>query len=124
MKNILLIDSDLGFVFWLGHILSGAGFEALPAKSVADAIALLSLLASQVDLLIFNPCVDAAASFAADLKRSDQRIKTMAVLPEDMPSGLSDIDAYKRKTYKFDVSAQEEWLAFIRRVLSSVNTTH
>jgi len=123
VKNILLIDSDLGFVFWLGHVLRGAGFEALPAKSVADAIALLSLLAGQVDLLIFNPCVNTAASFAADLKRSDQRIKTIAVLPEEMPAGLSDIDAYKRKTYKFDTSAQEEWLSFIRRVLSSVNTT-
>jgi hypothetical protein len=122
VRNILLIDSDLGFVFWLGHILSGAGFEALPAKSVADAIALLSMLAIQIDLLIFNPYVEGAVNFAADLKRADRHLKTMAVVPEEMAVELSGVDACKGKINRFDVPARDEWLSFIQRLLSNTKT--
>jgi hypothetical protein len=41
VKTVLLVDSDLGSVFWLGHALDSAGYEALPAKVFQDAIALL-----------------------------------------------------------------------------------
>ena len=32
--SILLIDSDLGLLFWLGRILDHAGYQAFPARSV------------------------------------------------------------------------------------------
>ena len=41
MRSILIVDSDLGFVFWLGRALHDAGYEALPAKDVPEATAII-----------------------------------------------------------------------------------
>ena len=41
MRTILIVDSDLGFVFWLGRALHDAGYEALPAKDVPEATAII-----------------------------------------------------------------------------------
>ena len=32
MVTVLIIDNDLGFIFWLGQILNDVGYAALPAK--------------------------------------------------------------------------------------------
>jgi hypothetical protein len=37
MVTVLIIDNDLGFMFWLGQILSEAGYAVLPAKSAPEA---------------------------------------------------------------------------------------
>ena len=50
MKTVLVIDSDLGFVFWLGRGLDQAGYPSFPAKSVPNAKTLLNELKIAVDL--------------------------------------------------------------------------
>ena len=30
MKNILIVDNDLGFIFWLGAVLIAAGYQRGP----------------------------------------------------------------------------------------------
>ena len=52
MKNILIVDNDLGFVFWLCQALDAAGYETLPAKGVPEAVALLDELEVWVDVLM------------------------------------------------------------------------
>ena len=64
MKTVLIIDSDLGFVFWLGRILQGAGCEVIPAKSSAEASVLLSELSTGVDLLIVDSRLAGVVDFA------------------------------------------------------------
>jgi len=54
-KNILVLDDDLGFVMWLGRILTEAGFLAMPASTSQEATAIVEECRfPKVDLLIAN----------------------------------------------------------------------
>lgn len=114
MTNILLVDSDLGFTFWLGQLLDEAGYEAFPAKSVADAIQLLDQLKFQIDLLVLNPILDGASSFAAVLRHSQPQVKIVAVHDPEVFGQWLEMDASRPKTHRSDDVARTEWLGFIR----------
>ena len=70
MKTVLIIENDLGWVFWLGQALDEIGYQALPAKDVADAISLLRELKSNIDVLIVNPTLKGVVPFIERLRRS------------------------------------------------------
>ena len=72
-KTILITDRDLGFVFWLGQLLDDAGYQALPARSSVDAIALQNQFHLKIDLLILNPSL---VGYASSLKRYAARKST------------------------------------------------
>jgi len=112
--NILLVDSDLGFTFWLGQLLDQAGYEAFPAKSIADAIQLLDQLKFQIDLLLLNPTLEGATSLASVLRQSQPHIRIVAVHDPDVYVDCSEMDASHPKTLSADDSARGEWLNFIR----------
>src|SRR5260370_6183096 len=40
-RTVLIVDRELGFVFWLSQALDEAGYRAFPAKSIPDANNLL-----------------------------------------------------------------------------------
>jgi len=94
VKTILLVDSDLGFAFWLGHALDQAGFDALPARNTSDATALLSELKVAVDLIVIRASMPSAKSLAEDLRgQFGPHFKVLAVLErgtEEDVSGWAD----------------------------------
>jgi len=112
--NILLVDSDLGFTFWLGQLLDQAGYEAFPAKSVADAIQLLDQLKFQINLLVLNPALEGAGSFAAALRHSQPHIRIVAAHDPELSGSWPEMDASHPKTHHSDELARGEWLNFIR----------
>ena len=112
MIKILLVDSDLGFTFWLGQLLDQAGYEAFPAKSVADAIQLLDQLKFDIDLLVINPAMEGATSFAAVLRQSRPFIKIVAVHEPELMDRWAEVDASHPKTHSSDEVTRSEWLSF------------
>src|SRR5882724_4454329 len=59
-RSVLIVDRDLGFVFWLGRALDDAGYQALPAKGIGDATELLGHMNLEIDLLIVSPSMPGA----------------------------------------------------------------
>jgi DNA-binding response OmpR family regulator len=120
VKTVLLVDADLGFIFWLGKALDRAGYDALPARSVADARVLLHELNPTIDLVILNPALADAASFVEKLRQSDIHLKFIALLdhPADEVKDLPGIDAVQCKPETIDELTGPEWLQFIQGVLS------
>jgi len=53
-NDVIVIDDDLGFVFWLGHAFDQAGYRAFPARNVSDAMALTSDLDIEPGLVIIG----------------------------------------------------------------------
>ena len=118
MKTVLVVDSDLGFVFWLGHGLDQTGYAAFPAKSVPTAKKLLGELKIGVDLLIVNSALPDAAGLVDVLRGIHQRLKVVVVA--DDPAGLHripDVDLRFRKPDQIDESTREDLIAQIERVL-------
>src|SRR5689334_22613800 len=54
MTTIILVDSDLGFAFWLGRALDGDGYNAFPARSGSSALELLSSIDTVPSLIILG----------------------------------------------------------------------
>jgi hypothetical protein len=119
MKTVLIIDDDLGFVFWLGRILADAGCQPLPAKGVSEACAWLSELNTEIDLLIVNPSLAGAADFTKTLRRSGRNVRILAALSnEDQPADQTqDADIVIRKPLQLDATAGSSWLKIVAHAL-------
>src|ERR1044071_3332911 len=119
VKTVLIIDHDLGFVFWLGHILDLSGYEALPARSVPDAVALLQHFRTSIDLVILNPSLPDTTGFVMDLREAQPDLKVIALLdqPADELLDMTGIDAVECKP-SLDEFGKHEWLQFVKSVLS------
>jgi DNA-binding response OmpR family regulator len=118
-STILIIDSDLGSVFWLGHLLDSSGCESLPAKSLSDAKALLDDLKITVDLLILRCSIPGAAAFADDLRWSQGHLKTIGLLADDerISEGEPRMDAWLQKPLQTDDASKSDYLDLINWAL-------
>src|SRR6185295_8227222 len=83
IKTVLIVDRELGFVFWLGQALDRAGYQALPAKSCEDATELLKQLNVEIHLLIVGHSVAGAAAFADALRRSQGHLEVITVIGDE-----------------------------------------
>lgn len=121
MRNVLIIDADLGFVFWLGQSLDAAGYETLPAKGISEAIALLEELQVVIDVLMVGSRLHGAATFATQLRAAQGgHLKTIALIDEndERTESLADWDGWQRKPHIPDESARKIFLKLLQSVLA------
>jgi DNA-binding NtrC family response regulator len=122
MKTVLIVDDDLGFVFWLGRLLVDAGCQAVPAKGFSEAQALLDELDLQVDLLVVNPSLSGEPAFVDNLRRAQANLKVLAVLGEDLPpnSPPRNADIVARKPVQADSAAGILWVKMVEQALGNL----
>jgi len=120
MRNaILLIDSDIGFLFWLGRLLDHAGYEAFPARSVPEAVALLRELHLTVSLLIFDCTLEGADDLVSGMRTRNRFLKTICLNGDGHMRCVVHTDAVCRKPGDIDEAAKSTWLQTVRSVLSA-----
>jgi hypothetical protein len=113
MKNILIVDNDLGFVFWLGAVLIATDYQPWPACSPSDAISLLSRRPLvRLDLLIVNASLPGASKLITQVRRTQVRLKVMALGPPDKT--LPGINVWRQKPGRCDGSAKQDWVRAIK----------
>jgi len=113
-ETILIIDSDLGFVFWLGQLLDQAGYEALPAKSVADAAELLSHWGGSLDVVIVSPNVSDSKEFAAHLRAVNPNLWVISLADRDNAGSPAVADFVCVRSR--DAEAQAQWLGILANI--------
>jgi CheY-like chemotaxis protein len=113
MKNILIVDNDLGFIFWLGAVLIASDYQPWPACSVSDAITVVGRKHMvRVDLLIVNPALSGVSQLIEVLRRNQPDLKVMALGSRDK-GALPGINAWRRKPAVGDNSAKQRWVRAI-----------
>ena len=119
------MDSDLGFVFWLGQALDKVGYQAFPAKSIPDAAKLLLEANIEIDLLIVGPSTLGASAFVEALRGSQGHLKLIALIgdEEDPGATLPRIDASQRKPFLVNEASIRQWLETIQGVFASGTAT-
>ena len=119
-ETVIIVENDLGFAFWLGHTLDGAGYNALPAVSVAAANSLVAELGIAVDLVVINACVADAASFISNLRAARPACRVIALVdnPDDPPASSPYADLVEHRPAYIDAGSQADWLDTVRMVLS------
>jgi DNA-binding NtrC family response regulator len=116
--TILLVDPDLGFVFWLGQALDSAGYNALPAESVRSAQELIREHKVAVDILVIDPLLPDAFAFISHLRQSRPAFKVVAVIPEDWEklTPMTKVDAFQRKPENLTAMASLQWINLIQNL--------
>ena len=118
-KTILIVDGDLGFVFFLGQMLDAAGYAALPARSVADAAALVEEFHLEIGLLILNTSLDGGVAFARKVLGAQGHLRTIAIVGGQGESGAAfpEADASLARPAAWDEVSRDAWLQIIKRLL-------
>lgn len=120
MKTVLILDDDLGFVFWLGHVLDAAAYSTLPAKSVPDAVLLVTQLGLTVDVLVINLSLAESLDFITALHSSQRDMRVVGVVNDPMePVNIPGVHAVRLKPSIRNEAAKVEWLQYIQRVLAN-----
>ena len=119
MKTALIVDHDLGFLFWLADALCAAGYVAYPAESAAATESLLSDLPGGIDLAIVNPELPQAGSLVSTLSRLPSLPNILALSPEpdEAESGLPGVTAWLGKPDAQDEAARSAWREALLRHL-------
>jgi hypothetical protein len=120
IPTVLIVDRELGFVFWLGQALDEAGYQALPARSCEAATDLLKQLHVEIDLLIVGDSVPGLRAFSDALRRSQRHLKVIVAVGEreEPRTAFPRSDASQRKcSYRGEIS-KLDWLETVEAVLT------
>jgi DNA-binding response OmpR family regulator len=116
---ILLIDRDLGLLFWLGRVLDHAGFQAFPARSVPDAVSLLAELHLTISVLILDCCLPGTEDLITTLRRSRKYLKVICLGGDEPHMCVRGIDAVCCRPDGFSERSKAKWVTAVREVLSA-----
>jgi DNA-binding NtrC family response regulator len=99
VKTILILDDNVGFVFWLGKILGEAGYQAVPASDIREASALIASLGLTLDVLIMNPDAQGATRFIQTLRGQQEGLRVIAVVEDSADAHLTvaEVDGVGRR---------------------------
>jgi hypothetical protein len=124
-RTVLIVDRELGFVFWLGQALDRAGYQALPAKSCEDAAELLKQLNVEIHVLIVGHSLAGAAAFADSLRRSQGHLKVIDVIGDGEEPGpeFPGSDATQFMLSAVDEASETEWLETIEEIFCHDDAT-
>ena len=78
--TVLLLDSELGFLFAISHELAQREISAFPARSVVEARGLIAQFDLKLDLLVVNCARPGACDFAAELSRQNAALKVIGIV--------------------------------------------
>jgi hypothetical protein len=116
VKNVLIFDNDLGFIFWLGGIIIAANYQPWPACSLSDASELVEEAAVPIDLLIVNPSLPGVSELIALLRRSQKKLKVIALGAEGNLK-LAGVNSWRQKPRTaLEKSARREWLEAMKNM--------
>jgi hypothetical protein len=119
--TVLIIDDDLGFVFWLGEIFTEAGCRALPALSCGEAVVLTKRLGVEPDLIILNASFAGASKLLQKYLQTNPHLKIVTFGPPSKALGASiHVHATLERPSPNDPIMRAEWLEKLRKLLRQV----
>ncbi|HEY1238913.1 MAG TPA: hypothetical protein VGF16_00085 [Bryobacteraceae bacterium] len=110
MPTVLILVQDLGFQFWLGQGLSGAGFSVIPAKTPSQARRVIAKHEMTIDLAVVDPRLSGVGPFVEGLRERQGYLRVLS-----MPVETATV----RSTMAQPEPSREEWVNRIRRTLTA-----
>jgi len=108
---VLIVDPDLGLLFWLGEIFTKAGCRTIPALDCGQAVSLVTQLRIQLAVVVVNPELVEIGWMIQTLRRSNGQFRVVTIVDCD-PDVVSRIQAQvtlKRPRVGEFISG-EDWL--------------
>jgi hypothetical protein len=123
MSSALIVDSDLGFVFWLGEVFKVLDAPCLPARSIPEALDRLESDGFIPELIILNPALPGAAEFVHEIRSTRGHLPIIAAIEPavEMRSILDPFDVVQPKPAVPGEEAASQWIEVIRRALAGTS---
>ena len=120
-QTVIIVDDDLGFVWWLGEIFNDAGCRALPALACGDAVVLAKRLGVEPDLIILNPSLRGASKMLKNYVQTNPHLKIVTIGPPLKRLGASiQPHAILERPSPSDLFLRRDWLEKLRKLVWQV----
>ncbi len=115
----LIVDDDVGFILWLGEMLTESGYQAIPALHCRQALTLVKKLALRVDVLVVNPELSGATQAMKTLSSGHPRLRVVLIRDPSAPPGpvLDPNHATLERPSAWEPISRPQWVTKIRKVL-------
>lgn len=121
---VLIVDEDLGFVWWLGQIFSQTGCRVVPTLGSDQTVSLARELNLKVDLLVVNPELPGVSELIQALS-SKRRPKIVAIRNHDSNVRVAlPAHATLERPSGWGPVSEKEWLGSVRKLVRNVQLGH
>ena len=117
-RTALIVDDDLGFIFWLGEIFGEAGWNIVPALNCRQAVSLAVMLDSHIDLIVVNPALDGIEEMVQTLSRV-HRPKVVVIRDPNVEADIP-CDATIDRPDESTSFSRAEWAERVRKLLKEL----
>ena len=115
---VLIVDDDLGFVWWLGDIFQEVGYRPVPALNAQQAASLVGELNVAVSIAVVNPGLPGIRKLIQSLSDADNRVRIVLVRdPNDSRAVQNHAHTILDRPTGVESVSRPEWLKKLRRVL-------
>lgn len=122
--TVLILDQDLGFVFWLAEIFNEVGCQVAPGLDYTQAVSLTKRFHLSVDLVVVNPALEWAQQVLSTLSARGRTPKIVVIRDEMTKSvGAIHADAILKRPTASQQTSRQEMLAQVREILGGVGPT-
>jgi len=118
-QTVLIVDEDLGFVWWLGQVLAEAGHQAVPALDSRQAVSHIRQFNVTVDVVIVHPATPGAANLLRTLGRANKQLRIIAIRnPDDSAAVTGSAHAILDRPTGWQPISREVWLRKVQKALA------
>jgi hypothetical protein len=122
--TVLIVDSDLGLVMWLGQIFTDAGCHAIPALNCTQAVSLMRTVNVPLDLVAVNTGLTEIASMLRTLRHAHRNLKVIAIGDIDaVTAGTIRPQAMLPKPRGWEPLSREDWVGLVKKILREIRAT-
>lgn len=124
-NSLLIVDSDVGFLWWLGELFAEAGYHAVPALNCSQGLAAVKKFHIPIDLLVVNPALTGVGRLVTSLEHPGRDLRI--VLIREGPIGLKypgfRYDATLTRPSGWEPISRTDWLRKLRTLMKQLETT-
>ena len=114
----LIVDDDVGLIFWIGEIFGKAGWNLVPALNCRQAVSLAAMWDLYIDLVVVNPALSGVSEMVETLSRV-HRPKIVIIHDPDVEAAIPADATLDRPDIETPVS-RAEWAERMRELLRKI----
>lgn len=120
----LIVDDDLGFVYWIGERFHEAGYQPVPALNVRQAASLIKELDLKIAVVVVNPGLRGAPTFIKTLSQTRSVVKIILIRDPHVSTTV-EVRAHTivERPSGWEPASRHEWLRKLRRILTQAGET-
>jgi len=114
----LIVDSDVGLIFWFGEIFARAGWNIVPALNCRQAVSLAVMWDSHIDLIVVNPALNGIVEMIQTLSRV-HRPRVVVIGDSNVEADIPADATIDRPDVSTSFS-RAEWVERVRKLLKEL----